>query len=71
MAKVNEPYRYIVVESYEKQATSGLHGAVHIRPVAGELYPTYLRVECPREMRDTRRYKLGTKFRIKVKLTDR
>ncbi len=71
MAKINEPYRHIVVESYEEQHTGGLHGAVHIRPVAGGPYPPNVRVECPREMRDTRRYKLGAKFRIKVKLTDR
>ncbi|MDW9984802.1 hypothetical protein GOC13_22880 [Sinorhizobium meliloti] len=70
MAKVNEPYRYIEVESY-LQRGSGLHGEVHIRPVAGGPYPVNIRVECPREMRDTKRYKLGTKFRLKVKLTDR
>lgn len=70
MAKINEPYRFIEVESY-RESGSGLHGDVHIRPVAGGPYPVHLRVECPRQMRDTKRYKLGTKFRIKVKLTDR
>lgn len=70
MAKRNEPYRYIEVESYLERG-SGLHGAVHIRPVAGGPYPVNIRVECPREMRDTKRYKLGTKFRLKVKLTDK
>lgn len=70
MAKVNEPYRYIEVESYLERG-SGLHGPVHIRPVAGGPYPVDIRVECPREMRDTNRYKLGTKFRLKVKLTDK
>lgn len=71
MAKANEPYRHIEVESYEAANTSGLHGAVHIRPLPGGPYSTILRVECPREMRDTTRYPLGTRFRLKVKLTDR
>ena len=70
MAKRNEPYRYIEVESYLERGSS-LHGPVHIRPVAGGPYPADIRVECPREMRDTKRYKLGTKFRLKVKLTDK
>lgn len=70
MAKLDEPYRLVVVESYPETG-SGLHGKVHIRPLPGGPYPVNTRVECPREMRDVRRYKLGTKFRIKVKLTDR
>ncbi|RWF58895.1 MAG: hypothetical protein EOS50_01305 [Mesorhizobium sp.] len=70
MANRNEPYRFIEVESYREKG-SGLHGDVHIRPVAGGHYPTSIRVECPREMRDTGRFPLGTRFSIKVKLTDR
>ena len=67
MAKINEPYREIEVESY-KDASSK---KVHIRPLLGGIYPAHLRVECPREMRDTKRYPLGTRFRVRVKLTDR
>jgi hypothetical protein len=70
MAKRNEPYRHIEVESYIERG-SGLHGEVHIRPVAGGPYPVKIRVECPREMRDPERFKVGTRFRVKVKLTDR
>lgn len=70
MAKSDEPYRVIDVESYP-EAGSGLHGKVHIRPLPAGPYPVNIRVECPREMRDVKRHKLGTKFRIKVKLTDR
>jgi hypothetical protein len=68
LAKYGEPYRYVEVESYEEQSTGGLHGPVHIRPVAGEPYPAGIRVECPREMRG---FPVGTRFRIRAKLTDR
>ncbi|RWC19170.1 MAG: hypothetical protein EOS51_15610 [Mesorhizobium sp.] len=69
MAKLNEPYRHIEVESYEAAKTSGLHGVVHVRPLHGGPYPTHLRVECPKEM--VRNFPVGTRFRVKVKLTDR
>jgi hypothetical protein len=68
MAK-NEPYRYIIVESYIPSSTSGLHGLVHIRPVAGQGLPTNLHVECSKSL--SRNYPVGTRFRIKAKLTDR
>lgn len=71
MAKLNEPYRYIEVESYRERSTGGLHGAIHIRPVPGGIYPTNTRVECPREMRDLTLFPLGTRFHIRAKLTDR
>ena len=70
MAKAGD-YEWVEVESYKPDRTGGLHGKVHIRPVAGGKYPTDLRVECSKEMSDTSRYKLGTIFRIKAKLTDR
>jgi len=68
MAK-NEAYEWIVVESYLPANTSGLHGPVHIRPVAGQAYPTTLHVECSKKLSND--YPLGTRFRIRVKLTDR
>ena len=43
MAKANEPYRYVVVESY-RESGSGLHGNVHIRPVPAEGFPPGMRV---------------------------
>ena len=68
MAKPDEPYRYVVVESY-RESGSGFHGDVHIRPVAAEGFPSGMRVECSKQlMRD---YPVGTKFRIRAKLTDR
>lgn len=69
MAKPDAPYRIVIVERYVPSSTSGLHGDVHIRPVAGQGVPTTLHVECSRKL--TRNYPVGTKFRIQAKLTDR
>lgn len=68
MAK-NEPYQLVVVESFSPDAKSGLHGDVHIRPVANQGLPTTLHVECSKKL--SRDYPAGTKFRIRAKLTDR
>ncbi len=69
MAKKDEPYREILVESYRPSSTSGLHGDIHIRPVAGQGLSTDLQVECSKEL--SRNYPVGTRFRIRAKLTDR
>lgn len=68
MAKPREPYRTVVVESYHESG-SGLHGDVHIRPVASEGLPKGIRVECSKVL--TRDFPVGTRFRIKAKLTDK
>ena len=68
MAKTLEPYRYVIVESYRERG-SGLHGDVHIRPIVSEGLPLGIRVECAKSL--SRDYPVGTKFRIKAKLTDR
>ncbi len=68
MAQDN-PYYYIIVESYVVSKGSGLRGDVHIRPVQGEKFSQSLHVECTKAM--TKNYPVGTRFRIKVKLTDR
>jgi hypothetical protein len=68
MAKLNEPYRSIVVESY-RESGSGLHGGVHIRPIPAEGFSPGIRVECAKQL--SRDYPVGTKFRIQAKLTDR
>jgi len=67
----NKPYIYIVVESYKPKLTSGLHGDVHIRPIKGQIFPQSLHVRCSKKMSDTKLHALGTKFRIKVVLTNR
>jgi hypothetical protein len=69
MAKKDEPYFDVIVESYKPENTSGLHGEIHIRPVQGQRFPTTLRVECSKDL--STKYPVGTKFRIKAKLTDR
>lgn len=69
MAKPNEPYQMIEVESYQPKGTSGLHGHVHIRPCAGQGYPDDMHVECSKRL--SRDYPVGSRFRIRAKLTDR
>lgn len=69
MAKSNETYQFILVESYRPKGTAGLHGAVHIRPCPDQGFPTTMHVECSKSL--TRNYAVGTVFRIKAKLTDR
>ena len=69
MAKPDETYRMVVVESFTPHSTSGLHGGIHIRPAAGQEIPTTLHVECSKK--SSKDYPVGTKFRIRAKLTDR
>ncbi|NIE67053.1 hypothetical protein F3J17_24585 [Burkholderia sp. Ax-1719] len=66
---LDSAYEYIVVETYIPSSTSGRHGKIHVRPVAGGKYPTTLHVECSKRLR--RDYPVGTKFRLLAKLTDR
>jgi hypothetical protein len=68
MGMPEEPYYTIVVETY-RISGSGLHGDIHVRPVAGEQFPQTLHVRSPKEMR--RNYPAGTRFRIYAKLTDK
>jgi len=69
MAKPDEPYQLVEVESYIPAAISGLHGKVHIRPCKGQDYPGTMHVECSKKL--SRDYPVGTRFRITAKLTDR
>ncbi len=69
MAKPNEPYQLIEVESYRPASTSGFRGGVHIRPCSDQGYPQNMHVECSKKL--SRDYPLGSRFRIKAKLTDR
>lgn len=69
MAKTDEPYVFIDVESFRPASTSGLHGPVHIRPCESQGFSTDLRVECAKRLSDD--YPVGSRFRIRAKLTDR
>src|SRR5450432_3967613 len=71
MAKSSGSYRFVVVESFEPLETSGHHGPVHIRPVAGQVYSPALFVSCSKRMSDTQRYDLGTKFKLWAQLLTR
>lgn len=71
MAKRNERYFDVIVESYRPASTAGLHGPIHIRPIEGQPFPTYLRVECSKDLVDPDRYPVGTQFKIRAKLSDR
>jgi hypothetical protein len=65
-----EIYSYIIVESYKPKNTAGLHGEVHIKPIAGqEPYTENMHVECSKVLIND--YEIGTRFRIKAKITNR
>ena len=64
MPEARDGYEWIEVESF----IPGKTGAAHIRPVPGGPYPTHLRVECSKAL--SRKYPIGTRFRIRAKLTD-
>ncbi len=68
MVKVDGAYFWIVVESFRKSG-SGLHGDIHVRPIPGGKFSSKLYVECSKKLVEN--YPVGTKFRIKAKLTDR
>ena len=68
MAKSRELYRTVMVESY-RESGSGLHGDIHIRPLTSEGFPRGMRVECSKVL--IRDFPVGTRFRIKAKLTDK
>jgi hypothetical protein len=69
MAKPNEPYMIVEVESFLPENASGLHGKVHIRPCEGDGKYRDMHVECSKGL--SRDYPVGTRFRIRAKLTDR
>ncbi|RJT53616.1 hypothetical protein [Rahnella variigena] len=69
MAKPEEPYRPLKVESYEIQSSSGKRGKIHIRPLPGQWAKVSLQVECSKKLSND--YPVGSKFEILAKLTDR
>ena len=65
-----EEYTYIIVESYKPTNTSGLHGDIHIKPIAGqEPYTEDMHVECSKVLSND--YEVGTRFKIKAKITSK
>ncbi len=63
-------YDYILVESFKPIDTSTRHGLIHIRPLPDqEPYDSEMFVACSKDMSNN--YPVGTKFRIKAKITSR
>jgi hypothetical protein len=63
-------YQEIIVESFKPADTSGRHGPIHIRPIPGQNpFLETLSVSCSKELSYS--YPVGTKFRIKAKLSKR
>lgn len=63
-------YDYIIIESYIPERTSGLHGKIHMKPIAGqEPYTEEMHVECSKVL--SKDYPVGTRFKIKAKITNK
>ena len=56
-------YREVAIESFDD------HGVLRMRPVVGQAYHPWLRVQAPRAM--VTDYPIGTRFLVHAKLTDR
>lgn len=68
MGKLGAPRIELIVESFIPASTSGKHGKVHVRPVAGQGFSTDLQVRCNKGIHAHR--PIGTRFRIVAMLTD-
>ena len=64
MGKSDSGDGWVEVESCKADFTGGLHGDIHVRSVLGGPFSPDLRVECPKDMKNTRIYPCGTRFRI-------
>jgi hypothetical protein len=63
-----DEFHYIIVESFIPDNLSGKKGLIHMRPIPNqEPFLTSMYVACSRNL--TYGYPLGTKFRIKAKIT--
>lgn len=62
-------YTTIIAESFEPASTANRHGKVHMRPAPGQVFGQELQIECSKALATD--YAVGTRFRMRVKLTDR
>jgi hypothetical protein len=62
-------YQEIIVETFYPSCTSGLHGAIHVRPLPDQGLDTHLMVECSKSLAED--YPVGSLFKIRAKVTDR
>jgi hypothetical protein len=63
----NGDYREIIVQSVIGEDSQG-RPKRQIRPIKGQIFGTNLNVECSKKL--LTEYPLGTKFKLKVQLTD-
>lgn len=65
------PGRYVTLEceTYHAAPSSGHRGGIRVRPVPGQEFSPDLNVECSKGFREA--YPVGTKFLLRVKVTDR
>lgn len=61
-------YKPVIVETFRQQGEPS-DANLRVRPVSGQGLPVQMRVECSRDMRT--KYPVGTKFRIKAKITNK
>ena len=67
MTKMKSDYTLIVVETLWGRDSMDRPKIV-VRPIAGQAFDSSLNVECSKSLIDD--YPLGTRFRIRAKLTD-
>lgn len=71
MAKRNEAYRYCSLRAIIPTTPPGFM----VRSTSGRFlernFPTHLHVECSKDLVNPTIYSVGTRFRLRVKLTDR
>lgn len=61
-------YQEVIVETFIHKGES-TNTKIRVRPIAGQGFPTSIRVECSRSMRKD--YPVGTRFKLQMKLIDR
>ena len=62
-----EAYHFIIVETY-LFGPRGDKGEVRVRPIAGQIFPASMNIECSKKMRYN--HPIGTKFKIRVKVSE-
>jgi hypothetical protein len=60
-------YYFIIAESY-LFGPRGDKGEIRVRPIPDQIFPVSMNVECSKKMRHN--HPIGTKFKIKVKVTE-
>jgi hypothetical protein len=67
MGLPDEDYHSVVIETYHMRG-GGLHGDIHVRTIAGEMFSQNLHVRFSMSARTA--HPVGTRFRVRAKLTN-